>query len=63
VKVEIGQRVIEERNKRGWTQADLAVKSGLSQARVSEVENATRDYRFDTIERILKVLKLTLVTK
>ena len=34
----LGERVKEERKKRRWSQADLGVKVGVSQAAISEIE-------------------------
>jgi len=35
----LGNRVREEREKRGWTQAELAARSGFSRKTINTIEN------------------------
>jgi transcriptional regulator with XRE-family HTH domain len=60
LKQELSAAIIDERNRRGWTQTDLAEKANVTQPRVSEIEGAVRDYRISSLERILKALNLKL---
>lgn len=55
----VAARVRALRSERRWTQAELAKKLGLSQARLSEVERGDGSF---TAEQLLEVLRLFNVT-
>lgn len=38
-----GERVLELRNARGWSQAELAAKAGRSQSAIRDIERANKD--------------------
>jgi transcriptional regulator with XRE-family HTH domain len=59
----VGTVVVEERNKRGLSQTELANKAGVTQAIVSEIENGERNYRIETVERVLKALGKQVIIK
>ena len=50
---EVGTLVRAARKSRRLTQAQLAARAGLDQARVSRSEDATEKPRYDTVERLL----------
>lgn len=52
---DIAAKVRELRKARGWTQAELSARLGLSQARLSEIENGDGSF---TAEQFLEILKL-----
>ena len=49
----IGELVKTLRNDSGISQKDLAFKTGLSPARITQIEKGTLDYRVDTLIVIL----------
>lgn len=51
----VGDRVKDERARRGWTQRDLAVRSGLGQSYISQLESGRRDN--PTSEVLLKLAR------
>jgi transcriptional regulator with XRE-family HTH domain len=58
----VGRTVASLRGVLGWTQAELAHRSGMSQAMVSAVENGrVRDLTFSRAERLLNVMGARLV--
>ena len=42
-------RLAEARNKRGWTQGDLAAESGVSQSYISQLEKAKWEPKITTV--------------
>jgi transcriptional regulator with XRE-family HTH domain len=60
IRKEIAQAIINGRSSRGWTQTDLAKKAKVTQMRISELESAKRDARLETVEKILRVLGVSL---
>jgi transcriptional regulator with XRE-family HTH domain len=53
-----GQNVRRARLARGWTQEDLAHKTGLATVQVSRIERGRREVRLTTILRLLRALDL-----
>lgn len=51
-----GERIKAARKKRGMTQAELASKLGISFVGVSQWENDIRNPKYETLEKIAKVL-------
>ncbi|UJH75027.1 helix-turn-helix domain-containing protein (plasmid) [Burkholderia cenocepacia] len=41
--MDIGERIRLERRKRGWSQNELAKRSGVTQGLISQIENGTND--------------------
>jgi transcriptional regulator with XRE-family HTH domain len=56
----IGEIIRNERRKQGINQNSLAIKLGITQAKLSEYENGKRLINFDTAVRILRELKITV---
>jgi transcriptional regulator with XRE-family HTH domain len=48
-------RIREKRLEKGWTQLELAEKSGVPQPTISQIESGNR--RFPTYENIKKIAK------
>ncbi len=48
-----GDNVRAARRARGWTQEDLAHKSGLATVQVSRIERGAREIRLTTLLRLL----------
>jgi predicted transcriptional regulator len=58
-----GDSIRERRIELGWTQADLAARTGVSQADISRIENGRLDARWSTIQRISAALAETTQVK
>ncbi len=48
------------RKKSGLTQADLAKLAGIGKAAVYDLEHRTKSTRIDTIQKVLRVLNITV---
>ena len=55
-----GDSIRERRIELGWTQAELAKRTGIPQADISRIENGRLDARWSTIQRISTALTATL---
>jgi transcriptional regulator with XRE-family HTH domain len=51
-----GENVRAARLAKGWTQEDLAARSGLAVVQVSRVERGVREIRLTTLLRLLRAL-------
>jgi transcriptional regulator with XRE-family HTH domain len=51
-----GERVRELRHGKGWTQEDLAGRSGLAVVQISRIERGVREVRLTTILRLIEAL-------
>jgi transcriptional regulator with XRE-family HTH domain len=56
-----GKRLRALREARGWTQRDLAHRTGRSQARISQVEQGRDNVRLATLVNLLEALGYDLV--
>jgi len=54
-----GDSIRERRTELGWTQAELAKRTGIPQADISRIENGLLDARWSTIQRISTALATT----
>ena len=54
-----GDLIRERRIELGWTQAELAKRSGIPQADISRIENRRLDARWSTIQRLSAALAVT----
>ena len=54
-----GDLIRERRIELGWTQAELAKRSGIPQADISRIENGRLDARWSTIQRLSAALAVT----
>jgi ribosome-binding protein aMBF1 (putative translation factor) len=62
IKLRIGIRIAELRNKAGLTQSELAKKIGVSQGFIAQLEMAdTENYEIKTLKRIASAIGMTLV--
>lgn len=55
-----GQRVRKLRNERGWTQADLAHRTGSAQTSISEMENGHEEPCLRRIEELAQAFEITV---
>ena len=56
----IGQRIRAERNKKGWQQAELAFRAGLTAAHLSYIETAQTKLALPTIVKIANALSVSV---
>lgn len=54
-----GLKVRALRLKKGWTQEELAERSGLTPVQISRVERGVREVRLTTLLRLLNALETT----
>ena len=54
-----GQNVRAARLSRGWTQEELAGRSGLAVVQVSRIERGKREVRLTTLIRLLRALEVS----
>jgi transcriptional regulator with XRE-family HTH domain len=59
----IREKITHYRKQQGLTQTDLASKSGLRQATISDFENGKNNLRSDLLEKIMEVLNLDIVPR
>jgi len=57
--VQIGQRIREARNVKGWPQAELAFRAGLNSAYVSHIETGKAKLALPTIVKIANALSIS----
>ena len=55
------EQIIKARKEQGLTQTDLAIKTGLRQATISDFENGKKNLRSDLLEKILQTLNLDIM--
>ena len=58
--VQIGQRIREARNAKGWPQAELAFRAGLNSAYVSHIETGKTKLALPTIVKIANALSVSV---
>ena len=56
----IGQRIRAERNKKGWQQAELAFRAGMTAAHLSHIETAQTKLALPTIVKIANALSVSV---
>lgn len=56
----IGQRIRTERNKKGWQQAELAFRAGVTAAHMSHVETAQTKLSLPVIVKIANALSVSV---
>lgn len=55
---DFGENVRKARLAKGWTQEDLAARSGLASVQVSRIERGVREVRLTTLTRLLVALEV-----
>ena len=56
--IAFGDWVLHELNNRGWDQAELARRSGISDAHISRIVTGGRNPGADSVQRIARALRL-----
>lgn len=54
-----GENVQRARHERGWTQEDLAGKTGLAVVQVSRIERGKREIRLSTLVRLIDAFEVS----
>ena len=54
----LGQNIREWRKRRGFSQEELALETGMKRSYVSDIERGTRNPSVKAIERLAKALKV-----
>jgi transcriptional regulator with XRE-family HTH domain len=54
----LGRRLRKLREEKGWTQEELADRSGLTSVQVSRVERGVREIRLTTLLRLIAALEV-----
>ena len=60
VRVQLGKRIRDLRQKRSWRQIDLAAHAELSKTHISDLETGKREIGLDALKRIAEALDKTL---
>jgi putative transcriptional regulator len=59
-RVDLGPRILDLRNERGWNQLELARRAGLNPTRLSKLEHGHHEPRIEELVRLAKALVVTL---
>lgn len=57
---DVANNIVKARKNKGWTQRDLARESGIKESRVSQIESVKVRISLDVLERLSKVLDVTV---
>lgn len=60
IEEKFAERIVQLRKERGWSQEELAAKTGLSVRSISNVENAKFSATLDTIKRLADAFGLPI---
>ena len=55
---DLGAKIYEYRNRKGWTQTELARRAGIAQANLSNIEKGKRDLTVSTLIRVASALEV-----
>jgi len=58
--IALGKRIKEERQSRGWKQADLAAKAGVSDSYISSIERGNSDFSVKYLVKILNTFEISV---
>ena len=59
----IGQALVKQRKKRGWTQEEFSKKVGLSQQTISLIEIGNLNFSFKTFIKVAKALDIDIIVR
>lgn len=60
VRKKLGERVRQLREKRGWSQEELAHRSGLARSFTGAIERGEKDIRISTLVKLAKTFDLSV---
>lgn len=59
--IQIGNKIREERKRKGMRQAELAKRCGITSATLSNIESGKTDCRMSIVGRLMDILNANLV--
>lgn len=57
---QLGMRIAYLRNKKGWSQIDLSLESGVNRNYICDLENGRRNPSLEILEKIADAFSITL---
>lgn len=60
VNEQLGKRIVYLRNKKGWSQLDLALESNINKNYICDLENGRRNPSLKILERLAIALEIDL---
>ena len=57
----IGFNLLKQRRLKGWTQEQLAEKSGVSRSRISKMENGMENFNIESLFLIAQSLEIDFI--
>ena len=57
----IGFNLLKQRRLKGWTQEQLAEKSGVSRSRISKMENGKENFNIESLFLIAQSLEIDFI--
>ena len=59
--IRIGFNLMKQRRLKGWTQEQLAEKSGVSRSRISKMENGKENFNIESLFLIAQSLEIVFI--
>ena len=59
--IRIGFNLMKQRRLKGWTQEQLAEKSGVSRSRISKMENGKENFNIESLLLIAQSLEIDFI--
>ena len=59
--IRIGFNLMKKRRLKGWTQEQLAEKSGVSRSRISKMENGKENFNIESLFLIAQSLEIDFI--
>ena len=59
--IRIGFNLMKQRRLKGWTQEQLAEKSGVSRSRISKMENGKENFNIESLFLIAQSLEIDFI--
>ena len=59
--IRIGFNLMKQRRLKGWTQEQLAEKSGVSRSRISKMENGKENFNIESLFLIAESLEIDFI--
>ena len=59
--IRIGFNLMKQRRLKGWTQEQLAEKSGVSRSRISKMENGKENFNIESLILIAQSLEIDFI--
>ena len=59
--IRIGFNLMKQRRLKGWTQEQLAEKSGVSRSRISKMENGKENFNIESLFLIAQSLEIEFI--